>query len=167
MRRVWRAALGVSGMLALSFSLAACSGVEPSPDGTRASANDHVSTPPVATDSAPSGCVDASGLTTAKDGVISAGPFKENRGYWRQQHGTKLWVATSVDQKPTTAVISAERLNATTQSVVKRRGPGTIATPDGDPPGLFFPGVVRLPLHGTWQITVTIGKDSGCFRVHV
>lgn len=154
-------------MLALSLSLAACTGAEPGADGTRASTNEDASTPTAPVVAPPSGCVDTAGLTTAKDGVISAGPFKENRGYWRQEQGTKLWVATSVDQKPTTAIIRTEQLNATRQPIVKRRGPDTIATPDGDPPGLFFPGGVRLPRHGTWQITVTIGKDSGCFRVHV
>lgn len=156
----------VSGMLAVS--LAACTGSEPGAGGTRAGTNEGTSTasPPVSP--ASSGCVDTAGRRmTARDGAISAGPFEANRGYWRAEHGTKFWVATSVNQKPTTAVIHAERLHSTAPPIVKRRGPDTIATLGGDPSGLFFPGLLRLPQHGIWQITVTIGKDSGCFRVHV
>lgn len=103
-------------------------------------------------------------MSDAHDGVISAGPFKENEGRWLD--GTKLWVETSIDQKPTSATIRATRLDATATVVTKRRGKDTIAVLDGDPPGLFFPGVLQLPHHGNWKINVTIGRDVGCFLVH-
>ncbi|TWP31774.1 hypothetical protein [Leekyejoonella antrihumi] len=139
----------------------------PDAGGTGTSANEGTSAASSPVNATSSGCVATAGLMTARDGVISAGPFKANRGLWRAEQGTKFWVETSVNQKPTAAVIRAQLLNSSTQSMVTRRGPDAIATPDGDPPGLFFPGNLRLPRHGTWQITVTIGKDSGCFRVHV
>ncbi len=148
---------GVLACGVLAVSLGACTASEPN-------ANSGRTVSPLVRPT-PSGCVDTAGLMKATDGVISAGPFKANRGHWRAKQGTKLWVATSVNQKRTTAVIRAQRLDSSMQPIVTRRH--LIATPEGDPPGLFFPGLLRLPRHGIWQITVTIGNDSGCFRVDV
>jgi hypothetical protein len=56
-------------------------------------------------------------MSDARDGVISAGPFKENRGRW--QDGTKFWVETSVDQAQTSATIRATLLEAPSQVVTQ------------------------------------------------
>lgn len=114
------------------------------------------------------GCVRATNLDIARDGVISAGPFKSNRGHWQHKPGTKLWVRSSVDQAPTTAKITAHPIavNGISAPVTKRRGPDQIAQLSGkDATGLFFPGAFRLPKRGVWKIVVRIGSDTGCFRV--
>lgn len=157
MSRVQWGGVAVVGGLVLSLSLVACTG----------SAGGEVSRPTTSPASAASRCVDATDLTDAKDGPISAGPFAGNARYWLQEQGSKLWVATSVEQKPTTANIRAQRLGTNEPPVLVHRGPDTIAVPSGDPPGLFFPGVFSLPGPGTWTITVSIGPDSGCFLVRV
>jgi hypothetical protein len=138
-------------------------------DSTANEESRHTTNP---TASAKRHCVDATRKKwDAQDGVISAGPFRQNKGHWVS--GTKFWVATSVSQKKTAAKISAERVGATGK-VTERRGKSTIAKPV--PPsgkrssstpssGLFFPGAIRLPKHGMWKINVSIGKDSGCFLV--
>lgn len=160
----------VAGVLALTLALVACTAAKPDASNARSSAGDQVSTQTVPVSTSVD-CVVATDLTTASDGVISAGPFKENHGYWLQKNGTKLWVKTSVDQKPTAATIRAQRLNATSQPIVQHRGTDTIAVLDGDATGsatgLFFPGSLRLPEPGTWKLTVTIGPDSGCFLIRV
>lgn len=112
------------------------------------------------------GCAVPSGAMSARDGVISAGPFDDNLR-WLQEDGSKLWVATSVDQDATGADTSAERINSTTPPLLVHRGPDMLAIPDGRPPGLFFPGSFHLPGTGTWKISVTIGPDTGCFLVKV
>lgn len=112
------------------------------------------------------GCVEATGKDTAHDGVISAGPFRDDQNWTAQ--GGKLWVETSVEQDRTGAVIRAERTDGAGSPVVVRRGWEERATPDVDGfTGLFFPGAIRLPRKGTWRIRVTIGADSGCFLMTV
>lgn len=161
MGRAKTGGLAVAAGLVLSLSLVACTG----------SGGDEVSegtgSRPAPSISMPSKCVAADDLVSAQDGPISAGPFAGQQEYWLQPQGTKLWVASSVNQEPTSATIRAQRIDTTDPPVVVHRGPDTIAVPTDDPPGLFFPGLFRLPARGTWSIDVTIGSDSGCFLVHV
>lgn len=114
-----------------------------------------------------SACTDASGLTVATNGAISAGPFDVSRDSWTDPGGAKLWVRTSVDQQPTTAVIKAEALETSpgkrTATLTQTRGPDQIAEASGDPGGLFYPGSLPLLATGQWRLTVTIGGDDGCF----
>lgn len=152
--------LAVAAGLVLSLSLVgACTGGDEVSEGTGSS--------PARSVSMPSKCVAADDLVSAKDGKISAGPFVGQQEYWLQPQGTKLWVASSVNQEPTSATIRAQRIDTADPPVVVHRGPDTIAVQGGDLPGLFFPGLFRLPARGTWSIAVTIGADSGCFLVHV
>lgn len=46
------------------------------------------------------GCYDASDSSAATDGVIRAGPFKENALYWTQPQGTKFWIGSTRPTKP-------------------------------------------------------------------
>lgn len=164
----------VTALATISLALVGCSAGDPrnasAPTLSRpatASPAGHETARPDPSVATSTGCVNATDVVSAKDGVISAGPFKSNRGRWQQAQGTKFWVATSVDQKPTAAIIHAQRLNTNASPVVDRRGTDRIATTSDDPPGLFFPGPLRLAHPGTWKITVMIGSDSGCFLVRV
>lgn len=122
--------------------------------------------PPGST-AATAACVDATRKYNAKDGVISAGPFDVNQGHWGQPNGTKLWVATSVDQPPTAATIVVAQLDGgkSVETAKQTRGTDQIAEPAGAGSGLFYPGTIRLASPGTWRLTVTIGGDTGCFQV--
>lgn len=164
----------VTALATISLALAGCSAGDPRDASSSTpsrpatvSPAGHETARPVPSVATSTGCVNATDLASAKDGVISAGPFKSNRGRWQQAQGTKLWVATSVDQKPTAATIHAQRLSTNAPSVVNRRGTDRIATPGDDPSGLFFPGAPRLAHRGTEKITVMIGSDADCFLVRV
>lgn len=110
------------------------------------------------------GCVAATHLASARSGRISAGPFAANSGQWRR---AKFWVGSSRPHPDhdISATIRATSLRAGVEPVTVYRGPKQRASvPDPDLP-VFFPGLLRLPSHGTWQITVEIGPDRGCFQI--
>jgi hypothetical protein len=116
------------------------------------------------------GCVDGTVVELGgSQGVISAGPLAVNGSYWRQEQGTKFWVASTRNQVPTSAYIEARRLDGMAEPVRVKRGPDQLATVLATPPaaGLFYPGTLRIPQQGRWQITVRIGPDMGCFVVLV
>lgn len=99
-----------------------------------------------------------------RSGQLSTGPFDENAGDWTDASGAKFWVASAIDEPAgVTAAITADQ-SASSRSVRVVR----IATERAKVPDLptFFPGLLRLPAHGTWQIHVTIGTHTGCFVVH-
>jgi hypothetical protein len=50
-------------------------------------------------------------------------------------------------------------------ALIVEREHGTAGGVDTFP--LFFPGDLRIPEAGLWQITVRIGSDSACFTVPV
>lgn len=111
------------------------------------------------------GCIDGTAVADGTQGLISAGQFADNSGYWRQPKGAKLWVSSARDQPPTTAYIEARRLDAPAEPVRERRGPDQLAiVPNA---ALYYPGSFRIPQQGRWKITVWIGRDNGCFVVRV
>lgn len=148
-RVVGQMSIGAAALLLVSACTATSSGAGP------------VREAGAATSVPTTGCVPTAGLSDARDGVISAGPFKENVGRWLD--GTKFWVATSVDQAQTSATIRATSIDGPAQVVTQKRD--STAVRDGNPPGLFFPGELQLPDEGSWKIDVTIGGDVGCFLV--
>jgi hypothetical protein len=107
--------------------------------------------------------VQTQGLSSARSGRLSAGPFSENSGHWTDVRGAKLWVASTVDE-PTgaTAIITADQVGTSRSVRVERNATERAQVPTVP---TFFPGLLRLPAHGNWRIHVTIGKQTGCFLV--
>jgi hypothetical protein len=120
----------------------------------------------VARDSgAAGGCVDGTAVIDGTDGAISAGQLRPNAAYWRQPQGTKLWVGSTRPQPPTSAFIEVRRLDGHADAIRTERGPDQLGEVTGL--ALFYPGTLRIPEPGRWQITVRIGPDDGCFVVEV
>ncbi|MCI0687286.1 MAG: hypothetical protein L0Y54_08625 [Sporichthyaceae bacterium] len=162
-RRAW---VGLSVVLAVG--LAACDSGAPGAKGPAAPST-YITVPDPTFPTGPltaEGCIDGTVLQfAATQGVISAGPLAPNRPYWRQPQGTKFWVASQRDQPPSPAYFEARRLDAAAEPVLVER-PLNLPAPV---PSLrpFYPGSLRIPQAGLWQITVRIGPDSACFVVQV
>lgn len=130
---------------------------------TQSSARDGGISNPSGTDT---DCVEAANTDIAADGEISAGPFDlSQQNHWGDAGGTKLWVATSVDQAPTTATIAIEQVTGDDPVRTTKQTRGTDQIAQTGKSGLFYPGVIRLPKPGSWRLIVTIGADTGCFLV--
>lgn len=109
-------------------------------------------------------CTQTEGLSSARSGQISAGPFEENAGHFTDARGAKFWVASTIDE-PTavTATITADQVGTSRSVRVERTATERAQVSDFP---TFFPGLLRLTAHGDWRIQVTIGKQTGCFVVH-
>lgn len=111
-------------------------------------------------------CVEGANTDIAADGEISAGPFdRSQQNHWGDAGGTKLWVATSVDQAPTAATIEIQQVAGDDPVPTTKQTRGTDQIAQTGKSGLFYPGVIRLPKPGSWRLIVTIGADTGCFLV--